>query len=116
MIEDKTRVIGYFAFDTPMNVVCDGIARLVAGSEAAMKRYIVQLDLSKNRFPAIRKARMGDILLGMYKGGVYAFDEESYSRFFPLAAKLGIDIGPQDFSTPGPTGVRFVHVTVNRRT
>ena len=115
-IDDKTRVVGYFAFNPPMDVVCDGDACVVAGSEAAMKEYIAKLGVSAKNFPDIRKTRLGDILVGMYQGGAYAFDEESYNRFYPIAAKAGIDIGPQDFSMPGPTGMHFVHVAVGRRT
>ncbi len=115
-IDDKTRVVGYFAFTLPMDVVCDGDACVIAGSETAMKRYIAKLGVTAKNLPAIRKTRLGDILVGMYQGGAYAFDEESYNRFYPLAAKAGIDIGPQDFSMSGPTGMHFVHVAVNRST
>ena len=114
--DDKTRVVGYFAVNPPMDVVRDGDACVVAGSEVAMERYIAKLGLTTKNLRAIRKTRLGDILVGMYQGGSYAFDEESYNKFYPLAAKAGIDIGPQDFSVPGQKGMRFVHVGVGQRT
>ena len=33
-----TRVVGYFAFTSPIDIVCDGDACVVAHSEAAMRR------------------------------------------------------------------------------
>jgi len=115
-MEDKTRVIGYFAFSPPMDVVCDGDACVIAGSEDAMKGYIAKFGAAAKGSSAIRKTRFGEILTGMLQGGAYAFDEESYSRFQPLAAQAGIDIVPQDFSVPGPTGMHFVRVAVGRCT
>ena len=115
-IDDKTRVIGYFAFSPPMGVVCDGDECVVVGSEDAMKGYLAKLGAATKSSPAVRKVRFEEILVGMFHGRTYAFDEESYSKFYPLAAKYGIDIGPQDFSVPGPTGMHFVRVAVDRRT
>jgi hypothetical protein len=107
---DQTRIIGYFAFFPPMDVVCDGPACVIAGSEEAMKRYIgTDRPLST---PTIRKTRFGEILEGMKRGGAYAFDEQSYNRFFPLAVKAGLGLKPETFSEEGPTGIHFVRVSV----
>ena len=58
----------------------------------------------------IIKARFGEIMQGMNRGGAYSFDEESYNRFYPLAVKAGMKIGPEDFSGETPTGLHFVRV------
>lgn len=114
--EDKTRVVGYFAFSPPMNAVCDGDACVIAGSEEAMKEYLATLGSSANAATRIRKTRFGEILEGLVRGGAYAFDEDSYNRFYPLASKVGLNVGPEDFSAPGPTGMHFVRIAIGRST
>lgn len=112
--DDHTRVIGYFAFFPPMSVFCDGDACVIAGSEEAIMRYIgPDSSLSAS---TIRKTRFGEILDGMRRGGAYAFDEQSYKRFYPLAAKAGLSLGPEDFSGDSPTGFHFVRVSVEPST
>lgn len=111
--EDKTRVVGYFAISPPMNAVCDGDACVIAGSEQAMKTYLTKLESPSNTAATIRKTRFGEILEGMMRGGAYAFDEESYNRFYPLALKAGLNVGPEDFSTPGPVDMHFVRIAID---
>lgn len=107
--DDDTRVIGYFAFIPPLDVICDGDACVIAGSEDALRRYI-GAQRGSYTLARIRKTRFGEILEGMRRGGAYAFDEESYDRFHPLAAKAGLRLEPQDFSAQGPTGIHLVRV------
>lgn len=113
--EDSTRVMGYFAFTPPVNAVCDADACVIAGSEEVMKKYLTTLGSCSEGETTIRKTRFGDILSGMLAGGAYAFDEESYNRFYPLAAKAGLSVGPEDFSDPGPSGIHLVRVSLGQR-
>ncbi len=83
--DDDTRVIGYFAYTPPMYVVCDGDACIIAGSEAGMKRYIEAMVSGSLKGTRIKKTRFGEILKGLELGAAYAFDEEAYNRFHPLA-------------------------------
>ena len=110
--DDDTRVIGYFAYTPPNHVVCDGDACVVAGSESAMKEYIEATTSGSLEKTRIKKTRFGDILKGLDLGAAYAFDEQSYNRFHPLAKKASVPIGPEDFSGPSPTGMHFVRVQV----
>jgi hypothetical protein len=108
--DDDTRVIGYFGYTPPMHAVCDGDACVIAGSEARMKRYVEAIVSGSFKETRIKKTRFGEILKGLKLGGAYAFDEEAYNRFHPLAKKAGLPITPQDFSSPSPTGMHFVRI------
>jgi hypothetical protein len=108
--DEDTRVIGYFAYTPPMNVVCDRDACVVAGSEAALKRYIQSMGAKAAVSETIKKTRFGEIMKGLQLGGAYAFDEEAYNRFYPLASKAGLGLGAEDFSQPPPTNMHFVRV------
>lgn len=107
-----TRVIGYFATTSPVHVVCDGDACVVAGSEAAMRKYLKRTCNRSGGRIRIRKTRFGEIAAGLQLGGAYAFDEAAYNRLRPLADGVGVSLAPQDFSDPDPssTGVRLVHL------
>lgn len=110
--DDDTRVIGYLAYTPPMHAVCDGDARVIAGSESAMKEYMEATTSGPLEQTRIKKTRFGEILKGLELGGAYAFDEPSYHRFQPLAKKVGVPLSPQDFSGPSPTGMHFVRIQV----
>jgi hypothetical protein len=58
----------------------------------------------------IKKTRFGEIMRGLRLGAAYCFDEEAYNRFFPLARMEGLNLGPEDFSDPGPHGVHLLRV------
>jgi hypothetical protein len=40
MVKEKDVVIGYFAVHSPQNVLCDGDACIIAGSQSALNKYI----------------------------------------------------------------------------
>jgi hypothetical protein len=103
-------VIGDFAYTPPVHAVCDGDACVIAGSEARMKRYVEAIASGSFKETRIKKTRFGEILKGLKLGGAYAFDEEAYKRFHPLAEKAGLPMTPQDFSGPSPTGMHFVRI------
>ena len=108
MSKDDTKVMGYFAIHLPQDVLCDGDACIIAGTESAMNRYI-EAASDPNAVYQVKKTRFGDVLKGLLRGGAYAFDEESYGRFFPLANKNGFNLEEEDFP-PTETGRHFVVV------
>lgn len=92
---DGTKVIGYFAYTSQAEVVCDGDACIIAGSEADLRRYISAL--ARERKHTLKKTRFSEIMQGMQLGAAYAFDEVAYNRFYPLAKRQGLDLGPEEF-------------------
>jgi hypothetical protein len=103
------KIIGYFAYEPGGKVVCDGGSCVIAGSEEKMKSYIAAFGKSTEA-ATVKKTRFGEIKRGMELGGAYSFDEESYSRFYPLARREGINAGPEDFSERKPGTVHLVRV------
>ncbi len=103
-----SKVIGYFAFNSPSEVICDGDACVISGSEQSMQDYIKSISSKPSSMVSIRKTRFGDIVKGMKMGAPYAFDEQSYNRFYPLANKIGYSLKEEDFSVPTETGRHFV--------
>ena len=107
-LDIDSKVIGYFAFSSPEGVVCDGDACVISGSEQDMNIYLKKVNSSSNKKSTIRKTRFSEIISGMKKGAPYAFDEQSYNRFYPLANKIGYNLKEEDFSTVTETGFHFV--------
>ena len=108
MSEDDTKVMGYFALHPPQDILCDGDACIIAGSELAMKHYIESLSEPDTIFQ-VKKTRFEEILRGLSMRGAYAFDEESYGRFFPIANKNSFNLKAEEFP-PTETGRHFVIV------
>jgi hypothetical protein len=111
MRNDESRVIGFFAYRARAEVICvEKDACLIAGSEAAMEKYIHDLTgMPTERF-TIRKTRLGEILEGVTAGAAYAFDKEAYSRFFPLARAAGLPVRDADFEMARSEGRQFFTV------
>lgn len=106
-----TRVIGYFAYLSPMQVVCTDVdACVVSGSSKAMVEYLAEADPHGAANATVRKTRFGAILRGLEIGGAYAFDRESYARFYPLALEAGIPVEAADFEGQRQQGGRFFTV------
>lgn len=102
------KVIGFFAYRSRAEVVCAGHdACLIAGSEEAMREYVRELTGMSGDTCTIRKTRLGEILDGIAVGAAYAFDEESYSRFLPLARAAGLQPANADFEEARAHGRRF---------
>ena len=110
LADRDTKVIGYFAYSAPTQVVCTGHACVIAGSEAAMRRHLAEVDSSGRLSHTIRKTRFGEILQGLRLGGAYAFDSESYSRFYPLARMAQLDVKEADFEEAHRRGDKFFTV------
>jgi len=103
-----SKVIGYFAFSSPTEVICDGDACVISGSEQGMRSYIKSVSLETSRKTTIKKTRFGEIVKGIKMGASYAFDEQSYNRFYPLANKIGFNLKKENFSDKTETAHHFV--------
>jgi len=103
-----SKVIGHFAFSSSMGVICDGDACVISGSEEAMRNYIKSALTESSKGVTIKKTRFGEIIQGMKKGAPYAFDEQSYNRFYLLANKTGFNLKEEDFTVQTETGFHFV--------
>ena len=108
------KVVGYFAVQigTP-NIVCDGDACVIAGSQQALRRYIDRMVGRNLTDYQIRKTRYGEIFQGMRMGGVYTFDSSAYKKFLPLAKADGIPLTEFEFeddSQPHEDAVRLMRV------
>ena len=97
MATRDTRVIGYFACLSPIDLICtDTDACVIAGSSDAMAQYLGEV-APDTVGATIRKTRFADILRGLQLGAAYAFDKESYARFYPLAREAGLVVQPAEF-------------------
>ena len=81
-----------------------------------MRRYLSISNPDNVERHAIRKTRFGEIMKGMSLGGSYAFDEEAYGRFYPLALEVGLPVSHADFRGEGPDEIKFLTITPTRRT
>jgi len=95
-MSEEDKVMGYFAVYPPVDVLCDGDACIIAGTESALRKY--SEFMSPSTVFDVRKTRLGEILKGISMGAFYAFDEISYNRFYPLANKYGCNLKEEVFS------------------
>jgi hypothetical protein len=111
MAQRDSRVIGYFAYLSPMEVVCSDVdACVVSGSSTAMEEYLAEMHPHRAPAATVRKTRFGEILRGLELGAAYAFDKESYARFYPLALEAGVPVEAADFEKHRESGGRFFTV------
>jgi len=104
-------VVGYFAYFSPMQVVCTDVdACVVSGSSKAMEDYLAEIDARGGARVTVKKMRFGEILQGLRIGAAYAFDKESYARFYPLALEAGIPVAAADFDEQRHQRRRFFTV------
>lgn len=93
-------LLGVLVYRSRGAAVCaDGGACLIAGSEQQMQHYLTELDPSTAALHTIRKTRFGEALQGLCRGAAYSFDQESYSRFYPLAVSAGLPVSEGYFAT-----------------
>jgi hypothetical protein len=103
------KVVGFFAYASPSEVVCTGEACVISGSEMAMRDYLKEVS-PHGKMHTIRKTRFGEIRKGLQMGAAYAFDEDSYKIFYPLAREEGLDVAKADFGAKKQEGFRFFTV------
>lgn len=111
MAAHRSKVIGYFAFESPTMMVCSGDACIIAGSRRAMAHYLLEIDPQQQTRRTIKKTTFAEIKHGLELGAAYAFDQASYKRFFPLArgAKLGVmKVDAAHFAKQEAAGERFL--------
>jgi len=111
MIESK--VIGYIAYIDKEYPICSGDACLISGSESEVLSKVMNINPENRDSYRTRKARFGDIVNGMQHGGAYAFDKESYSRFFPLAKQVGLNVSEANFEEMEKQGDEFFTVRLD---
>lgn len=97
-------LIGYVAALQP-NVLCDGDACIVLGSKFKFKAHLAGNPQTHDKDYVLKKAWFDDILTALRFGAAYAFDQEAYRVFYPLAQRAGLDLKPEDFSVPPPPGL-----------
>jgi hypothetical protein len=115
MATRSRKVIGYFAFSSPTEVVCtSGDACVISVSFRAMKAYLTEIDPKGHKRHTIKKTRFGEIVKGLQLGAAYAFDEESYKIFYPLARQEGLPVSEADFTEHKSKGLRFFTVRLIR--
>ena len=83
---------------------------MIAGSNKTMSDYIDEVDPTGRKGRTIKKTRFGEILRGLKLGAAYAFDEESYGRFYPLARQEGLPVEEADFEKQSSKNFRFFTV------
>ncbi len=113
MADRNKKVIGYFAFASPTEVVCTKeppYGCLIVGSVGAMKSFLTELDPDGVQRHTIKKTRFGEVLSGLKMGAAYAFDERTYKTFFPLARKEGIPVEEANFIEMKKKGFQFFTV------
>lgn len=91
-----SKVIGYFAYESPTRVVCTGTACIIAGSRRAMEQYLLEIDPQQRPGPTIQKTTFAEIRHGLELGAAYAFDKAAYKRFYPLARGVGLAVPEAD--------------------
>lgn len=104
----RSKVIGYFAYASPAEVVCTGEACVISGSRRAMEEYILEIDPDRRETKTIRKTTFDEIKRGLLLGAAYAFDKVSYRRFYPLAKQAGLGVMQADFEKRKDEGFRFL--------
>lgn len=111
LLSEHSRVIGYVAYLSPMQVVCTNVdACVVSGSSEVMQQYLEEKHPHVAASATVRKTRFAEILRGLELGAAYAFDRESYARFYPLALDAGLPVEAADFEEQRQLGHRFFTV------
>jgi hypothetical protein len=75
-----------------------------------MEVYLAESDPDGASKATVKKTRFGEILRGLQLGAAYAFDQESYAMFYPLARDVGIPVAAADFEGQRRKGSRFFTV------
>ena len=109
----ETKVIGYFAYKSRTELYCDGEALIIAGSHSSMKRMLTIAGVTNAELYTIRKARCGEILSGIDRGGAYAFDQESYGRYRAAVKDYrGVSYADFDFTPDSPEDIKLVTISI----
>lgn len=109
-IRGASKVMGYFAYTQERQVFCDGDACIIAGSSEAMKSYLQRTAEGADDY-TVKKTRLGEVMEGLKLGGAYAFDQESYTRFYELGRINGLDeLPPEEVFSGPPVEMHFIRI------
>ena len=89
---NRSKVIGFIAFVSKGSHICSGDALFVADSEKAMYDYVADSKPELKNVINTRKIRLENVMNSLEKGAAFAFNIESYKRFYPLAKELGLPV------------------------
>ena len=87
-----SRVVGFFAHAGPDEVFRFEEACVVAGSLDRLRACLATHPKLRDASLTLAKIRFADVHAGLDAGAAYAFDEEAFERFAPLARAAGIDV------------------------
>jgi len=104
------KVIGFFAHQGMRAACIDGDSCLIVGSIERMEEYLKEQGADKNKF-SIKKTRYGEIKRGIELGAAYSFDEEAYSRFYPIGKAEGLDLKEWD-KNEANKGKKYVTIRI----
>ena len=107
--ERDSRVLGFFAHAGPDEVFRFEEACVVAGSPDRLRACLAILPKLRDASLTLAKIRFADVHAGLDAGAAYAFDEEAFGRFAPLARDAGIDVA-ETFPGRDVEAFRFVKV------
>lgn len=68
MFINSSKIIGYFAYTSDMNIFCDNDACIIADSEDAIKKYMGHNSSLQVASYTIKKTRFGEIMRGINLG------------------------------------------------
>ena len=110
--EDRgSRVLGFFAHAGPGEVFRFEEACVVAGSRERLRACLATHPTLRNASLTLAKIRFADVRAALDAGAAYAFDEEAFERFAPLALDAGIDVA-ETFPAGEPDTFSFVKVAL----
>ena len=106
-----SRVLGFFAYAGPGEVFRFEEACVVAGSRERLQACLATHPRLRKASLTLAKIRFADVYVGLAAGSSYAFDEEAFERFAPLARDAGIDVA-ETFPDREPDTFSFVKVAL----
>ena len=109
--ERGRRVLGFFAHAGPGEVFRFEEACVIAGSRERLRACLAIHPNLQNASLTLAKIRFADVHAGLDAGAAYAFDEEAFERFAPLARDAGIDVA-ETFPAGEPDTFSFVKVAL----
>lgn len=94
--------------------VCVGEALVVASTEKDLQVIDDRLHpIFKFSKPTkLKKIKFGEILDGLTHGAAYAFDQQSYDRFYPIANSLCHELKAENLSARGDTGIHLITISL----
>lgn len=112
------RVLGYLALVPQGKVVgvTDGVGKacIVLGSAEAMRQHLAKVEPASVHSAEIVATSFADVLRALHGGGAYAFDQQAYSHFYPLAKREKLDVKDVNFQDIKKQGFEFVTVRIEK--